>query len=1024
MYNVDGSNHPDCSPYDIRDPDSSEYFRNLLRLTAAPIPTQYKRLRMETGVTKPSILLGLDRSRTLGIPDCLTPDIMHLAGLLSDLHLSLWRGTIECTPPDHISQWPWAIFKTSDAWETHGALVSAAAQHLPGSFDRKPRNPAEKISSGYKTWEFQVYIFYIAPALLYGILGEPYWRNFCKLISQSDLRQSHVLLTEWPLDYEALYCQRSPFRLHFVRPCVHQVAHLTQQTVRKGPPICYSQWTMERTIGNLGQEIRQPANPYANLSREGVRRCQVNALKAMVPSLCPEKAPFPSTAVDLGNGYVLLRKRDARPILPRGPAALAISHYLGRMDSIKICRWARLRLPNGQIARTAWRELLRPPEQIRPARFVKFVLGSTTRMGEVEYFTRLATQDAQADLPSPPTWLWKDVAVVTMFSPPDANLLKLSYHTVHACQRQGEDAEGVESRGHGVIAHHPSFPSPISPIDTPLVAAMDLSLSGSQTNIRGISSIYDTPQSPTPTETSQHLTMLNESSSFSQDGLFSRGSHPQPYPSLSHQYMFRDRAIAVYEGEIEELKRKLLTTTTERDTIRAAFQSLISVLKLPEETDPLSFSLTDINVGLRASESERVRLSKKEYPGLRFRVRSDYDSFAILPEAQSMDRGKAPWLEQENGNPVTPDQLKAIRASLRRAWAELVERKLAPPTWTKISASGKALVYKIMTKEYPLLGLDEDGFKLEMLCVNDYSGWRKNHLTPSGQWKESSHKTEPKEEPKQENTGIISPLAMKGKKRESNPKLTQERTKRHKECGREDGGNSQHMDPSVEIETLPRVATNTDYEDCPVFDVALPPTPHESAENVPFGVFLPMPASRSRSGSLTEAESAALVGLSSLSRRDSNKENMMPLSVLGTEAVTKASQLPTLSRHNSNKENEFSLQDPLANVFGMNGIAKKPPPAPTYPSMPPINQERPEPSISKIKKIKMRPGAAKNARNLCAHRWLKQVNTNGTTEDFRTYWDSLTPRQREDYRVEAERLEGEGKWTKPSDAVVCNGTMH
>ncbi|KIK13974.1 hypothetical protein PISMIDRAFT_117813 [Pisolithus microcarpus 441] len=186
---------------------------------------------------------------------------------------------------------------------------------------------------------------------------------------------------------------------------------------------------MERTIGNLGQEIRQPSNPYANLSREGVWHCQVNALKAMVPSLCPEQAPFPLTAIDLGDGYVLLHKRDARPVFPRGRAVSVISHYLGRADSFKIRRWARLRLPNGQIARTAWRELLRQPEEIRPARFIKFVVGQTTHVGEVEYFTRLAVQDENP--PITPTWLWKDVAVITMFLPPDPNLLKLSYHTVH-----------------------------------------------------------------------------------------------------------------------------------------------------------------------------------------------------------------------------------------------------------------------------------------------------------------------------------------------------------------------------------------------------------------------------------------------------------------------------------------------------------------------------------------------------------------------------------------------------------------
>lgn len=402
---------------------------------------------------------------------------------------------------------------------------------------------------------------------------------------------------------------------------------------------------------------------------------------------------------------------------------------------------------------------------------------------------------------------------------------------------------------------------------------------------------------------------------------------------------------------------------------RAAFQALISVLKLPEDTDPLSFSLSDINVGLQESTSEKVQLSKEEYPGLRFQVRSDYDSFATSPEAQSMDRGKAPWLEQANGDPITADQLRAIRASLRCSWAELVQRKIAPPTWTKISTSAKCLVYKLMVKEHPLLGLDEDGFKLEMLCVNDYSGWRKNHLTLNGKWKDPSHKTEPKEEPKLEHPDTVAPLALKGKKRESDPKLVREHNKRHKdstwsmESGKENTGDSEHVEPSVEI--AQRVATNTDCEDYPVFDMTLHPSPRRSPENVPYGVFLPMPASQSHPESPSQAESAALADLSSLSCRNSNKENTIPppMNAFGTKGVAKAAELSTHSRHNSNKENEFSLQDPLGNVFGMNRIVKKVPPAPNCLSVPPVSQELPEPSVAKMKKTKMRPGAAKNARS-------------------------------------------------------------
>lgn len=144
-----------------------------------------------------------------------------------------------------------------------------------------------------------------------------------------------------------------------------------------------------------------------------------------------------------------------------------------------------------------------------------------------------------------------------------------------------------------------------------------------------------------------------------------------------------------------------------------------------------------------------------------------------------MDHGKAPWLEQPNGDRITPDQLRAIRASLRRAWAELVQRKIAPQTWTKISASAKALVYKIMVKGHPLIGLDGDGFKLDMLCVNDYSGWRKNHLGLNSEWKEpSSNKAEPKEESKLEFPDAVPPMDNKGKKCESDTQPVHEPTKR------------------------------------------------------------------------------------------------------------------------------------------------------------------------------------------------------------------------------------------------------
>lgn len=122
---------------------------------------------------------------------------------------------------------------------------------------------------------------------------------------------------------------------------------------------------MERTIGNLGEEIKQHTNAFANLAQHGIRRCQVNALKAMIPDIEPPENPIPRGGRDLGDGYVLLRAMDntSREVRPCEHTAIAaFLHGYGVQLSVplaKVTRWARLRLPNGQIARSQWKKDIR-----------------------------------------------------------------------------------------------------------------------------------------------------------------------------------------------------------------------------------------------------------------------------------------------------------------------------------------------------------------------------------------------------------------------------------------------------------------------------------------------------------------------------------------------------------------------------------------------------------------------------------------------------------------------------------------
>lgn len=394
-YHVDGCDHADYNFTRMPSRPPDEYLNNLTYLIASLTNREYEDRRKLTGIVKPSLFSGLPSRRMLAIPGCFAADLMHLIALnITDLLLSLWRGIIKCKAPDDKTTWDWAVLQ-GEAWQEHGKRVAEMTPYLPGSFDVPPRNPAERISSGYKAWEFLTYIFVLGPGLFYGLLPDHYFQNFCKLvaavrilhqrvITRADITNAHTLITEFVQEFEELYYQRKPERIHFCRPSIHGLLHLTRETIRLGPPCYYTQWTMERTIGNLTEEIKQPSRPYANLAQRGIRRAQVNALKAMIPELQPDET-LPRGSLVLGDGYILLRARDKRAVRIPDPAGTAIREYMELANERPapdwiphVRRWARLRLPTGQNARSSWKEKSKSLGQVvRMSRNIKVIVKTT-----------------------------------------------------------------------------------------------------------------------------------------------------------------------------------------------------------------------------------------------------------------------------------------------------------------------------------------------------------------------------------------------------------------------------------------------------------------------------------------------------------------------------------------------------------------------------------------------------------------------------------------------------------------------
>jgi hypothetical protein len=389
-YTIVGCNHGDLDVRNIPPTSIDEYSQNLAYVMHSSNDANFKVRRKETGIAKPSLFSGLPTNRILPIPGCFPADLMHLVSLnLTDLLLSLWRGSIDCDPADSRDTWDWAVLK-GETWKVHGKQVADATPYLPGSFDRPPRNPAEKISSGYKACEFLTYIFCLGPGVFLDVLPNKYYSHFCKLVAgirllhqrsiiPEQLLRAHKLLVSFVEEFEILYYQRKVKHLHFCRQSLHALLHMAPEVVRVGPGVYYTQWTMERTIGNLGEEITQPSKPFANLSQCGIRCSQVNALKAMIPDLEPDPNRLPRGANNIGDGYVFLRARDESACLIDGCEGAAIRGFyqesgFGNFDASwfpHIVRWARIRLPSGQIARSAWKEKLKPIIGARMSRMVK-----------------------------------------------------------------------------------------------------------------------------------------------------------------------------------------------------------------------------------------------------------------------------------------------------------------------------------------------------------------------------------------------------------------------------------------------------------------------------------------------------------------------------------------------------------------------------------------------------------------------------------------------------------------------------
>ncbi|KIJ97243.1 hypothetical protein K443DRAFT_133885 [Laccaria amethystina LaAM-08-1] len=402
LCDIEDCNHEDFNLRDFVFQLSPEEYNNKLTLVIESIDqNSYEKNRKLTGISKPSILSGLHPDYILSIPRCFTNDIMHLITInLGELFIPVWCGTFKCESTDDKATWDWATL-VGDTWQSHGKLVAAATKYFPSFFHRPPRNPAEKISSGYKASEYYLYLFGLGPGFFRAVLPKKYWKNFCKLvcgvhiimqrrITGKQAQEAHSYLVQFVEEYEHIYYQRRMDWLHFAT---------------------------------------EPANTtYGNLSQLALWRAQASALKAVCPELDDDVPQLPQYAQDLGAGYVLLRPRE-KMASKFSKVELEVTKQVCNKERRQ--KWGHLQLPNGQTARSLFSETRHIEESTRISCNVKITLDGQVQYAEVQYFFF----DRDSDEPGEQV----AHAVLSLYGPPNEEMLVESSYTLHACKYTGQE---------------------------------------------------------------------------------------------------------------------------------------------------------------------------------------------------------------------------------------------------------------------------------------------------------------------------------------------------------------------------------------------------------------------------------------------------------------------------------------------------------------------------------------------------------------------------------------------------------
>ncbi|KAG2337327.1 hypothetical protein BDR05DRAFT_993076 [Suillus weaverae] len=486
-----------------------------------------------------------------------------------------------------------------------------------------------------------------------------------------------------------------------------------------------------------------------------------------------------------------------------------------------------------------------------------------------------------------------------------------------------------------------------------------------------------------------------------EDPFISGNSHGQciPQPVFHQNYIFKGayihdhQQITVLQDRCKMLEMEVVRLTTERDSIKEMFERLASGRL--QQTNPLQLNTSHLSI----SPTNSNRPSPTTHPNVHFWEQVDFLKWYDTPAGQGRNSShlNMAYLEDKNGHTVSSRTVKAIQRVLRGGWSELVTCKIAPQSWGKLSASGRQLIHIFMENEFPLFKLTNNGWKLDHLATTTYPAWRRNNLDANGYWKSGGNIKK-----EDDNDDIDNECA------ESDGEGTNARKcKQVAELAKCEGGKKKRKADPALASTSPAFTSPS-----PTLASTSPALTSPSPTLISLPLPLACPLSPLTSPPLPLASlSPALTSTLPL---------IQPIATVDVPH-------PPNAVSNVDKENIPPESQPIPAPKPVRITIFPAPPSPPAPALEcedkkaTVNSNPAEP-MSKAKKAKgkMCPSQTRNGHNLCAHHWLKQIKTNGTTDEFGIYYMSLAENQRTAYDKEVTDLVAANKW----DKTIGQGRMY